>query len=109
MTFDHDSLTPEFQPFSRLLALLEALPTPLHDTHPLRSAIPAGWPTVGDLRALVAALRRDDAARLLASIALLRYSLEAYQASYSEVYPDDVLARVDDLLALTDDMKGTPR
>lgn len=38
--------------FVNLLGILEALPQKLPDDLPLRDAIPALWPTIGDLRDL---------------------------------------------------------
>ncbi len=58
-SFDHDSLPEAFRPFSRLCAILDALP-PGHqiaDAAYLRSVIPGHWPTMGDLRALTVILR----------------------------------------------------
>lgn len=55
MRRDHDALPEALQPFSRALAIHDALPPgfkPSDDT-PLRECLAGVWPTVADLRALV--------------------------------------------------------
>lgn len=54
---DHDSLPGWLQPFSRVLAVLDALPgEPGQLDHlSLAEALPRAWPKVGDLRRLVQA------------------------------------------------------
>lgn len=52
---DHDALPKALQPFSRALAIHDALPDGFRpsDGTPLRECLAGVWPTVGDLRALV--------------------------------------------------------
>jgi hypothetical protein len=51
---DIDSLPAPVQPFASLLAVVDALPTPPPDSTPVREFVPGAWPTLGELRALVA-------------------------------------------------------
>jgi len=52
---DHDTLPEALQPFSRALAIHDALPGRFRpsDATPLRDCLAGGWPTVADLRALI--------------------------------------------------------
>ncbi|NOV15907.1 hypothetical protein E5S70_07380 [Ensifer adhaerens] len=52
---DHEALPKALQPFSRVLAIHDALPDGFKpsDATPLREILPGIWPTTADLRALV--------------------------------------------------------
>lgn len=52
---DHDTLPKPLQPFSRALAIHDALPDGFRpsDETPLLECLAGTWPTVADLRALV--------------------------------------------------------
>lgn len=55
MTIDHEKLHIALQPFSRVLAIHDALPADWRpsDETPLRDILPGIWPTVSDLRMLI--------------------------------------------------------
>lgn len=55
MRRDHDTLPKALQPFSRALAIHDALPDCFRpsDATPLRECLSGVWPTVADLRSLV--------------------------------------------------------
>jgi len=48
--------------FKRVLNLIDALPEGFKPTDgtPLRAALPGGWPSIGDLRSMVAALSQQE-------------------------------------------------
>lgn len=52
---DHDKLPEALQPFSRALAIHDALPDRFRpsDETPLQQCLAGSWPTLADLRALV--------------------------------------------------------
>ena len=52
---NHDTLPEALQPFSRALAVNDALPERFRpsDIEPLRHALAGSWPTIQDLRSLV--------------------------------------------------------
>jgi hypothetical protein len=74
--------TDTLYPFVRALGVLEALPRPRPDSEPLVDSLPHAWPTVGDLRRLVAgragpAITRDDIEEAASSLFISEGGLEA--------------------------------
>lgn len=49
--------------FNNLLRIIDALPIKKPDDTPLRELMPGAWPTLGNLRALVASQQEDAADR----------------------------------------------